>query len=309
MWDPYETTMKHEYPYRAPVETEAVRPRTAKGHVNPHQLSDPIGFNTYREEFCWKPYSKAEPIMTGSSSGTRRNNPHPSQSFMIWKMPREEKPQPSNSLSRWTQPISKQEIREAIRAQFNSTYNGDYLGLPQGLQIKDTIPVPPDWKKRIPHPPATEFRHHYQAPAHIHDFMDFSWKYGCNANRHIPAKGVVPTVTFSHIQNQENIKQMTTYQRDFGKEYFNILSILNSLDPEQVNKYIERAPKQEQFFSTFLTQFVGARVRSSEGLHPQRNQKTNYLTDRLNANDTQQSKRRRASKIQLGLNEWHNCNP
>ncbi|CAM2095923.1 testis-expressed protein 26 isoform X2 [Lepidochelys kempii] len=259
MWDPYETTMKHEYPYRAPVETEAVRPRTAKGHVNPHQLSDPIGFNTYREEFCWKPYSKAEPIMTGSSSGTRRNNPHPSQSFMIWKMPREEKPQPSNSLSRWTQPISKQEIREAIRAQFNSTYNGDYLGLPQGLQIKDTIPVPPDWKKRIPHPPATEFRHHYQAPAHIHDFMDFSWKYGCNANRHIPAKGVVPTVTFSHIQNQENIKQMTTYQRDFGKEYFNILSILNSLDPEQVNKYIERAPKQERaILQHFLNTVCGS---------------------------------------------------
>uniref|UniRef100_A0A674INN7 Testis expressed 26 n=2 Tax=Terrapene triunguis TaxID=2587831 RepID=A0A674INN7_9SAUR len=97
---------------------------------------------------------------------------------------------------------------------------------------------------------ATEFRHHYQAPARIHDFMDFSWKYGCNANRHIPAKGVVPTVTFSHIQNQENIKQMTTYQRDFGKEYFNIISILNSLDPEQVNKYIERAPKQGRKLSS-----------------------------------------------------------
>uniref|UniRef100_A0A8C4VKK0 Testis expressed 26 n=1 Tax=Gopherus evgoodei TaxID=1825980 RepID=A0A8C4VKK0_9SAUR len=243
MWDPYETTMKHEYPYRAPI--------NANSSASFVFVIDPIGFNTYREEFCWKPYFKAEPIMTGSSSGTRRNNPHPSQvrnaiAFSLIY----EKPQPISSLSPWTQPISKQEVGEAIRAQFNSTYNGDYLGLPQGLQIKDTIPVPPDWKKIISHPLATEFRHHYQAPARIHDFMDFSWKYGCNANRHIPAKGVVPTVTFSHIQNQENIKQMTTYQRDFGKEYLNIISVLNSLDPEQVNKYIERRAILQHFLNT-----------------------------------------------------------
>ncbi|XP_074838411.1 testis-expressed protein 26 isoform X2 [Carettochelys insculpta] len=273
MWDPYETTMKHEYPYRAPVETMGVRPRTAKGHVTPYQLGDPFRFNTYREEFCWKPYSKAEPIITGSSSGTRRNNPHPSQSFLVWRLPREEKPQSSKRLSPWTQPISKQEAEEAIRAKFSSTYKGDYLGLPQGFQIKNTIPVPPHWKKITPEPPTTEFRHHYQVPGHIRDFMDFSWKYGCNAKRHTPAKGIVPAVTFAHILNQENIKQMTTYQRDFGKEYFNVLSILNSLDPEKVNAYIESAPKQEKaILQHFLNTVCGSQYEKFRTTSPSKKQ-------------------------------------
>lgn len=54
----------------------------------------------------------------------------------------------------------------------------------------------------------------------------------------------VPTVTFTHTQKHENTKQLATYQSDFGKDYFSIISILNSLDPEQVNKYVENAPEQ-----------------------------------------------------------------
>lgn len=53
---------------------------------------------------------------------------------------------------------------------------------------------------------------------------------------------LVPSVSFANIWNQEKTKQMTTYQKDFGKEYRDIISVLHSLDPEEVKEYVEKAP-------------------------------------------------------------------
>ncbi|XP_034614559.1 testis-expressed protein 26 isoform X2 [Trachemys scripta elegans] len=218
MWDPYETTMKHEYPYREPVETEAVRPRTSKGHVNPYQLSDPIGFNTYREEFCWKPYSKAEPIMTGSSSGTRRNNPHPSQVYKLKIL---------------------------------------FLCLLTGKKKSHILQQLSLGIITRPQPASMT-----------------SWTFPVNMD-------VMQTGIFQQKElNQENIKQMTTYQRDFGKEYFNIISILNSLDPEQVNKYIERAPKQERaILQHFLNKVCGSQSEKFRRTSPSKKLSSDKLSE------------------------------
>uniref|UniRef100_A0A7M4F0U1 Uncharacterized protein n=1 Tax=Crocodylus porosus TaxID=8502 RepID=A0A7M4F0U1_CROPO len=99
-----------------------------------------------------------------------------------------------------------------------------------------------DLKILIPKPTETEFRCHYQSPTQACELMGLFWEKGCNAKQYAPKKGLVPTVTLAHTQKHGNTKQLTTYQSDFGKDYFSIISILKSLDPEQVNKYVENAP-------------------------------------------------------------------
>lgn len=45
----------------------------------PYYLSDPIGASHYDSEYTQKAIKKEELIRTGSSSGNRSNNPHPSK--------------------------------------------------------------------------------------------------------------------------------------------------------------------------------------------------------------------------------------
>uniref|UniRef100_A0A8D0C3S3 Testis-expressed protein 26 n=1 Tax=Salvator merianae TaxID=96440 RepID=A0A8D0C3S3_SALMN len=118
---------------------------------------------------------------------------------------------------------------------------------------RDDAPAPADWKMLVPKPPDTEFRRHYCPQVHSPDLMDFTWKYGCNAKRHFPVKGAVPSVTYAQIWNHEHTRQLSTYQRDFGKDYLQIVSVLNSLDPEEVEAYVKRAPYPEK---TILQNFL-----------------------------------------------------
>ncbi|XP_019353776.1 testis-expressed protein 26 [Alligator mississippiensis] len=242
MWHPYEITAKHQHTYNTPRETDAICSTSAKGHVNPYLNSKPMDYGTYREDVLWKPYSKVEPMRTGTLLGARRHNPQPSEDFLDWKLPRGEKVKPSKSLPPWAQPFSKQKIREASGPKSISSYDTNYLGLPQGSATS----AHSDLKILIPKPTETEFRCHYQPPAQACELMGLSQEKGCNAKQYAPKKGLVPTVTFTHTQKHENTKQLATYQSDFGKDYFSIISILNSLDPEQVNKYVENAPEQEK---------------------------------------------------------------
>ncbi|XP_028582271.2 testis-expressed protein 26 isoform X1 [Podarcis muralis] len=248
-WDPYETTMRHDFVFNPATDPGADCARAGKGHVIPFQVDEPTGRNSYRDEFCWKPYSKAEPIRAGSA---RRNNPQPGERFLIWQMPREETPISIESYSPWTKPISKQEIEDVLKKQYKTAYARDYLGIQPGAP-RDGAPAPSDWKMLVPKPPDTEFRHNYQPQANNPDLRDYTWKYGCNAKRHIPVKGTVPSVSFAQIWNHEHTKHLTTYQRDFGKDYNEILSVLNSLDPEEIKAYVDRAPLPEK---TILQNFL-----------------------------------------------------
>ncbi|XP_028582273.2 testis-expressed protein 26 isoform X5 [Podarcis muralis] len=241
--------MRHDFVFNPATDPGADCARAGKGHVIPFQVDEPTGRNSYRDEFCWKPYSKAEPIRAGSA---RRNNPQPGERFLIWQMPREETPISIESYSPWTKPISKQEIEDVLKKQYKTAYARDYLGIQPGAP-RDGAPAPSDWKMLVPKPPDTEFRHNYQPQANNPDLRDYTWKYGCNAKRHIPVKGTVPSVSFAQIWNHEHTKHLTTYQRDFGKDYNEILSVLNSLDPEEIKAYVDRAPLPEK---TILQNFL-----------------------------------------------------
>ncbi|XP_053313762.1 testis-expressed protein 26 isoform X2 [Spea bombifrons] len=257
MWDPYETSMNRDYTYKDCSPTQAVRPKTSKGYRNPYHLSDPVGISMYSDDFCWKPFSKPELIRTATSSGNRNHKPNADKdpTFITWRLPRGEQKVLFDRCSSTIKPPSAEEIQRALKAQYCSTYKGDYLGIPQGYQIKYAINVPSNWKKEIPRPLCTESRFNYQVQPSAPELRDFTHKYGCYSSRHVPAKGVVPTVVFSHIRNQENKKQLTTYQRHFGKEYINFSALMNSFTPEELKCYLKSMPMEER---RSLEQFIKA---------------------------------------------------
>ncbi|CAH2225125.1 Hypothetical predicted protein [Pelobates cultripes] len=248
MWNPYETSVNRDYFHRIGPPTQARRPKTSNGYRNPYHLTDPIGMSIYTDDFCFKPYSKPDLIRTATASGSRSHNPNPNKKpdFIAWRLPREQKHILLGTHSSSKKPPTDEEMQRTMKAQFCSTYKGDYLGIPQGYQVKYAINPPPDWKKEIPRPLDTESRFNYQVQPHPPELRDFTHKYGCYSNLHVPAKGVVPTVVYSHIQNQENKKQLTTYQRHFGKEYVNVLALTNSLDPEDLKLYLRSVPSEER---------------------------------------------------------------
>lgn len=62
--------------------------RAGRGPVIPLQADEATGRNTYKDEFGWKAYSKAEPIRSGTASKVRRHNPQPSDvSVMLFLLP------------------------------------------------------------------------------------------------------------------------------------------------------------------------------------------------------------------------------
>ncbi|XP_075054050.1 testis-expressed protein 26 [Mixophyes fleayi] len=256
LWDPYETTMNRDYPHKVCSPIAAVRPKTSKSYRNPYYLCDPIGTSMYSNEFCWKQYSKPDPIRTATASGARNNRPIPDKTFAVWKLPHEEKGISLYSRSPWIKPPTTEEVQKAVRSQFLSTYKGDYLGIPQGYQVKYAFDTSPNWRKEIPQPLDTESRFNYQVQPHAPELDDFTRKYGCYSNQHIAVKGIVPSMTYPHIRNQENIKQLTTYQRHFGKEFVDLSVLGSSMHPEEVVSYLQCLPSrertvQEKFTNTF----------------------------------------------------------
>ncbi|XP_069828174.1 testis-expressed protein 26 isoform X1 [Dendropsophus ebraccatus] len=244
IWDPYETTMNRDYPHKVCPPPVALRPKTSKSYRNPYYLCDPIGISMYNDEYSWKPYSKPEPIRAATASGARNNRPHPDKTFSAWKLPHEEKKISQDSYSPWIKPPTIEEVQRAVRSQYLSTYKGDYLGTPQGYQVRYAIDTSPNWRKDIPQPLATESRFNYQVQPHYPKLDDFTHKYGCYANRHLSVKGVVPTVTYSHIRNQENKKQLTTYQRHFGRNFLDLSALAHSMSPEEVASFLQNVPNE-----------------------------------------------------------------
>ncbi|XP_063807757.1 testis-expressed protein 26 [Pseudophryne corroboree] len=256
IWDPYETTMNRDYPNKVDSPTVAVRPKTSKSYRNPYYLCDPVGISMYNNEFSWKQYSKPEPIRAATASGARNNRPHPDKTFAVWKLPHEEKGIALDSRSPWIRTPTSDEVQKVMRSQYLSTYKEDYLGIPQGYQVRYAIDAAPNWRREIPQPLATESRFHYQVQPHAPELDDFTHKYGCYSHRRLPAKGVVPSMTKPHIRNQQNIKQLTTYQRHFGRDFIDLSALATSLHPEDVVSFLQCIPSkerttQEKFPNTF----------------------------------------------------------
>jgi len=107
-------------------------------------------------------------------------------------------------------------MNQILKDQLKSTYQNDYLGIPQGYQVKGAIDAPQDWRQSIPRPVVTTFRHTYSGVPHEEkQLIGNTTRYGCNRNKNIAAHGAVPTVTKSHVTNQTMIKSKTSYENEF----------------------------------------------------------------------------------------------
>lgn len=222
-----------------------LRPTTTKAIRNPYSLCGPMGSTVYDEDFHWKPASKSDSISTGSASGNRRNNPHPSQSFMVWRLPKRSKQASMDGGSRWKSPPSEEEVRHALSAQYRSTYSSDFLGIPPGCHENHTILSPLSLKHQVPYSIQTEMRHNYRHPRQKIELKGNMSRYGCNALHRVAPRGIVPTVIHSHICNQENRSQLTTYDRHFGGKTTDITPVLRSLQPIEFQQFCKPLPEKD----------------------------------------------------------------
>ena len=91
---------------------------------------------TYGSEYFDKDNPRTQPIRSGSGSGNRRNNPHPLKSFMVYQLPRS---QPLGLMVPKMSTFTDLRMESAIKNKTSSTYFNQYLGLPQGVNIKSAF--------------------------------------------------------------------------------------------------------------------------------------------------------------------------
>ncbi len=81
----------------------------------PYQLNDPMGVTSYTVDYSEQKNVQREPIIRPNTS--RANRPHPHPQFTHW---------PRRPVT--ASPAISEETKQALRNQFNSTYQTDYLG-------------------------------------------------------------------------------------------------------------------------------------------------------------------------------------
>nr|XP_005601181.1 testis-expressed protein 26 isoform X1 [Equus caballus] len=253
-WDSYATTMKTAFTPKTGAAPALIRQKSIRRLGYTYSLSDPIPNQTqYNDEYVWKAYSREDLMRTGTSRGIGSHKYYPTQGFFPWTLPQGPSKPSVKSYFPWKMAASVDEVRKAISNQFISQTRRVFVDRKEAQKIKQSSPMSLEWKKLLPQPADTEFRRNYQVPAKIPEFQDFSFKYGCYSSLPIASQGLVPSVLKSHMRNQERSKKQTTYQSDYGKDYLNFLTILNSFTPVQIREYLQSVSyKDRQILDRFI---------------------------------------------------------
>lgn len=209
----YATTNSTEYvSYGPDMYAKATRPETSNGFKRNFKLADPIGETTGRTDFSWKTAKPMEPILSGTSSGNRRNNPHPNEEFMIWRLSKKGASAMISPPAKYLgyRKLDEKMMTTILADQGKSTYQSDFLG------SEDQGPdAPPNCRNAIPRPADTTFRNTYGVPEEVQEIAGNTVRYGCNKLKNQPAHGSVPTVTNHQIRMQTKFKSKSSYQSDF----------------------------------------------------------------------------------------------
>ncbi|XP_044210798.1 testis-expressed protein 26-like isoform X1 [Thunnus albacares] len=241
-WDPYETSHRREFIYRPNSAAEILLSPKSTSFIDSHSQSEPFGSTVYNKDFCWKPTCRPECIRTGTASGQRRNNPHPSQSFMMWRLPRDTTRSSDSGRFPWKCPPSQGEIRKALTAQYRSTYRCDFMGLPQAEQRA----APLHSKCQVLLSTDTEMKDYYRQPMQRPELL------GNHSHRHrkrdysVACRGIVPAVVQRHIHTQQKGLDLTTYDRFCGKRITNVTSVIKSLPPQELQQIHTVVPEEEK---------------------------------------------------------------
>lgn len=202
----YETSNMRDYKGLPGSPADNGRPGTSNFYSDTQ-----TGETKYNEEFGWKSVTKETQERSGSSSGQRKNNPHPLETFMVWKFP--------NKMGMSNEMMKKSLLKELCEDKIRSTYEVDYTGLKQGekTSFRQTENFITHVQKHIP--PKTlcsTVRVDYQTPeTDSHHLEGNTTRYGCNAKKVIPAVGVVPTVV------HRSPLMRPTYETSYTDEFAN----------------------------------------------------------------------------------------
>ncbi|XP_039527156.1 testis-expressed protein 26-like isoform X2 [Pimephales promelas] len=202
-----------------------------------------MGTTAYSEDFCWKPVSKTA-CTSATASGNRRNNPHPSQAFMVWRHNADQIKHFDGSSSLHLS-LTEKAIQKALSAH-RSTYQTDFIGLPQGIMKNHASFAPFNRSHAVHYYNQTEMRDSYRPPQSKLELLGNNSRYGCNKLHGIATRGIVPTVIHSHINNQENIKLQTTYNKHFGRGHTDVSSVLNSIPPQTFLQICKKLSDKEK---------------------------------------------------------------
>ena len=115
----YETSNMRDYQGLSGIPAQNARPGTSNFHTNT-KTED----TKYSEDFGWKTVDRDNPHRAGSASGQRKNNPHPLETFMVWKFP--------DKILESDHAIKESLLKELCEDKIRSTYQVDYMGLNQG---------------------------------------------------------------------------------------------------------------------------------------------------------------------------------
>ncbi|XP_067663810.1 testis-expressed protein 26-like isoform X2 [Haliotis asinina] len=241
---PYKTTYKREYIKRRDPEVRALRPMTSQAYTNAYSLSGPVGNTTYHMEYSVKSEQQQEPVRSGSASGNRKNNPHPSNAFMVWRFPSNKNPVPD--VTPWAEEVTNEKLNQVHKRLCSSTYQTDYLGIPQGFQVRSAYNLPGDWRENIPYTLDSVQRYSYQGAAPQNELRVPTTRYGSNKKKQLAANGGIPTAN----QYLNSIKSRTTYDRHYnenaGTVVRQIRDIGKKLGAETLRKYYERSSGEDR---------------------------------------------------------------
>ncbi|XP_006832112.1 PREDICTED: testis-expressed sequence 26 protein [Chrysochloris asiatica] len=264
-WNSYATTMRTAFTPKTAVVPDLIRKKSIRRLGYTYSLDDPIPNQThYNDEYSWKSCSKEDLIYTGTDRGIKRHKFHPSQGFCQWTLPAGHRsPALTDNCFPW-KATSMEDVKRALSNQFVSIMKRDYVDRAKAQKLKQSSQEALEWKKSLPQPQETEFRRNYQIPAQMPEYQNFSFKYGCYSSQAVASQGIVPSVLHSFMRNQGLVKNQTTYQSHFGNACLDFLMILNSLNPSQITKYLNKASYKDR---QILERFIHSHCDPDQGRH------------------------------------------
>nr|XP_020468792.1 testis-expressed protein 26-like [Monopterus albus] len=250
-WDPYETSHRRHFVYWPNSSAEILLRPLSTSFVDSCSLSGPFGSTVYKKDFCWKPACKAECVRTGTASGQRKNNPHPSQSFMIWRMPRDATQSPEYVKSTWKGSPSEGALHKALTGQYCSTYRCDFMGMPQGynhINNSEGRLAPLHGGHHAPLSTDTEMRDSCRQPKQKPGLLGSHSHYSTSADPSVAFCGIVPTVVRRHVNTRQKRSDLTTYERFFGK-----VSVIKSSLPQELQQLPRILPEDKEAVKSVLS--------------------------------------------------------
>ncbi|XP_049926525.1 testis-expressed protein 26-like [Epinephelus moara] len=246
-WDPYETSNRRQFIYRPNSAAEILLCPASTSFIDSYSQSGPFGSTVYNKDFCWKPGCKPECVRTGTASGQRRNNPHPSQSFMMWRLPRDAARSSEYVSFPWKCPPSEREIRKALTAQYCSIYRCDFMGMPQGRTIDHINNAGRRFTLHSRHEGPllstdTEMRDNYRQPKQKPELLVNQSHHSCNTGPNMACCGIVPTVVQRHAQQKRS--DLTNYDRFCGKRVNDVTCVIKSLLPQELQQLHRILPEE-----------------------------------------------------------------